>query len=160
MKYLLYFMIAPFLITLECCNQNSKQQTTQDTTTTVVDQPPVQQPDTVTTSPEPIQQPPKDTVKNEGKSKLPDCISDFIKKSSKNAPADLPVQNDEYSYKGKKVYLYTAPCCDQFNVLYDDKCKVICSASGGITGRGDGKCPDFSKEGKFVKTVWKNPASK
>lgn len=73
----------------------------------------------------------------------------------KEIPPSSPVQIDEYIYNGKAVYLFTAPCCDQFNVLYNDSCKKICSPSGGITGKGDGKCDDFSKTARHVKLIWK-----
>ena len=67
------------------------------------------------------------------------------------------VQIDEYRYNGNKVYLVTAPCCDQFNTVYDEQCNAICAPSGGITGNGDGKCPDFSVTATHVKLVWKKP---
>ena len=64
-------------------------------------------------------------------------------------------QVDEYLYKDKKVYLAIAQCCDFFNLLYDENCKEICAPTGGFTGKGDGKCPDFEKEAKLIKTIWK-----
>jgi hypothetical protein len=85
------------------------------------------------------------------------CIQqkiDVIKAAPKwNPPAEV----NEYTYKGKHVYLFSADCCDQYNELVDENCKYICAPSGGITGKGDGKCPDFSSNSQFVKLVWKDP---
>lgn len=86
---------------------------------------------------------------------IPVCVRAMIDERQKEIPPNPPVQIDEYVYNGKTVYLFTAPCCDQFNVLYNDSCKMICSPSGGITGKGDGKCDDFSKTARHVKLIWK-----
>ena len=43
-------------------------------------------------------------------------------------------------YMGEKAFLVTSPCCDQFNYLYDKNGQVLCAPSGGIAGRGDGRC--------------------
>jgi hypothetical protein len=78
-------------------------------------------------------------------------INAIEKKTMENPP----VQIDEYLYNTKKVYLYTADCCDQFNTLYDELCKSICSPSGGMEGGGDHKCEDFFEKAKHVKLIWK-----
>lgn len=89
---------------------------------------------------------------------IPVCVRKLIDEANKEIPPNAPEKIDEYSYNGKTVFLFTAQCCDQFNTLYDDSCKAICSPSGGITGRGDRKCEDFSKTAKKVKTIWTNTA--
>jgi len=43
-------------------------------------------------------------------------------------------------YNGRPAYLVASPCCDRFNYLYDAKGQRLCAPSGGIAGRGDGKC--------------------
>jgi hypothetical protein len=94
---------------------------------------------------------------DEQKGKIPSCIQqkiDSIKAVDKwNPPAEV----NEYIYQDKHVYLFSADCCDQFNQLFDSNCNYICAPSGGITGKGDMKCPDFSASAKFVKLVWKDP---
>ena len=62
-----------------------------------------------------------------------------------------------YLYKGKKVYYVTAPCCDFFSDLLDADCNLIGHPDGGITGRGDGKMPDFHKSRTDEKLVWEDP---
>ena len=84
------------------------------------------------------------------KDSIPVCVRALIGKE----PTEAPLQIDEYLYKGKKVYLFTPQCCDQFHMLYDDSCKSICAPTGGFTGRGDGKCTDFDSTAKHVKLIW------
>jgi hypothetical protein len=87
---------------------------------------------------------------------IPKCIQakiDSIKSVPKwNPPAEV----NEYSYQGKRVFLFSSDCCDFFNPLFDSNCNYICSPSGGITGKGDMQCTEFSKDAKFVKLVWKD----
>ncbi|MCB2378582.1 hypothetical protein LGH70_13360 [Hymenobacter sp. BT635] len=68
-----------------------------------------------------------------------------------------PVQVSRYRYKGQVVYYETVGCCDQFSNLYDAKGKVICHPEGGLTGRGDGQCPDFDKNKTGEMLVWRDP---
>ncbi len=86
---------------------------------------------------------------------LPSCVQLLIDNGSKEEPPNAPMQVDEYLYNEKTVFLSIAQCCDQFDVLYDEECNKICSPSGGFTGRGDGKCTEFFKEAKLIKTIWK-----
>lgn len=90
------------------------------------------------------------------KDAIPSCVRKLIDGENKQSPPNTPVQVDEYLYNGKTVYLITAHCCDQFNILYDENCKEICAPSGGFTGRGDGKCKDFDSTAKHVKLIWKD----
>lgn len=92
--------------------------------------------------------------KKESRDSIPRCIQKLIVSGNKEVP-ETPIEVDEYLYNGKNVYLVTAPCCDQFNVVYDDSCRAICAPSGGFTGRGDGKCPDFEKNAMLVRLIWK-----
>ncbi len=63
----------------------------------------------------------------------------------------------EYKYQGQKVYLISAPCCDNYATLYDACLNVLCAPSGGFTGRGDGLCPDFNEKATDKKLVWRDP---
>ena len=91
------------------------------------------------------------------KDSLPACVQKLIASGNKEIP-EAPLQVDEYIYQNKRTFLFIAQCCDQYNVLYDDSCKIICAPSGGFTGRGDGKCTDFEKTAKHIKLIWKDPA--
>jgi len=98
----------------------------------------------------------ENVVKDEttaAKDSVPVCVRKII--DDTKGKLGGPVKIDEYLYKKHTVYLLTAPCCDQFNVLYDDSCKLLCAPSGGFTGKGDNKCKDFADSSKFVKEIWK-----
>jgi hypothetical protein len=91
---------------------------------------------------------------------IPACVQekiDLIKNASVwNPPASVY----SYVYNNQTVYSFSADCCDQFNTVYDVNCKVICSPSGGITGNGDGKCPDFQKMATNETLIWKDNRKK
>lgn len=97
---------------------------------------------------------------NELTDSIPSCIRQIIDSVSKEEQAIAPMQIDEYLYKGKTVYLVIAPCCDNYNLLYDTLCQPICAPSGGFTGRGDGNCADFSTTAKHSRLIWKYPKEK
>jgi hypothetical protein len=87
---------------------------------------------------------------------IPACVMQKIEAINKKTISNPPLQIDEYLYNGKRVFLYTADCCDQFNMLYDENCKSLCAPSGGLDGSGDRKCRDFSANAKHIKVTWKN----
>ena len=95
------------------------------------------------------------TGNGNGNDSIPPCLARQIESFSKKGVMEQPIQIDEYTYKGKRTFLFTADCCDQFNTLYSENCEVICAPSGGLEGGGDHKCEDFSKESKLVKLIWK-----
>lgn len=84
---------------------------------------------------------------------LPGGKINEIKKAPRwNPPATV----NEYTYNGKTVFLFSSDCCDQFNMVFDSQCNYVCAPSGGITGKGDGKCDDFNTSAKHVRLVWKD----
>jgi hypothetical protein len=130
MRYLLLLAVFPLLMANQCSTKKNKTDTgTTQKDTTVKD----------------------DTIV---KDSIPACLRQKLTEVEKNNPRTAPIKVDQYLYKNKTVYLFTADCCDNFNGLYDDSCRMICAPSGGITGKGDGKCPEFNKDAVFVKQVW------
>ena len=91
------------------------------------------------------------------KESLPACIQAKIDEIKAMPRWNPPATVDEYQYKGQRVFLFSSNCCDQFNYVYSETCTVVCAPSGGITGRGDGNCSDFTANAKHVKLVWKDP---
>ena len=85
---------------------------------------------------------------------LPACIKIKIDSFKVAQKHQQPQKIVEYLYKGKKVYYVVMPCCDFFNEVYDDKCKLLGSPDGGFTGKGDGKLPDFFKDVSKEKVLW------
>lgn len=87
---------------------------------------------------------------------IPGCIQvkiDSIKALPRFNP---PAEVSEYVYKDKRVFLFSSDCCDNFNLLFDENCKYVCAPTGGITGKGDMSCTDFTEKAKLVKQVWKD----
>jgi len=84
------------------------------------------------------------------------CINRKINRIKSQRKWNPPAQVNEYIYKGKHVFLFSADCCDQFSELYDENCNLVCAPYGGISGQGDGKCNDFQTTAQFVRLVWKD----
>lgn len=83
--------------------------------------------------------------------KVPKCVEKEIRKIEKEEGDSYSVW--EWKVDGKVFYYISSPCCDKFNWLYDNNCNKVCAPDGGISGQGDGNCPQF--EGKIEKTlVW------
>ena len=93
--------------------------------------------------------------KNTG-SDLTSCIQQKIDSIKKQPKWNPPATVNEYLYNGKTVYLFSADCCDQYNIVYDSQCNYVCAPSGGITGNGDSKCEDFNTSAKHIRVVWKD----
>ncbi|MFN8288853.1 MAG: hypothetical protein U0U70_01225 [Chitinophagaceae bacterium] len=93
---------------------------------------------------------------NKAEYDAPSCIEAKIARLKAESKANPPAQVDEYIYNGKKVYLFNAPCCDQYSELYDESCNLLCAPYGGISGHGDGKCADFSANAQHVRVIWKD----
>jgi len=86
----------------------------------------------------------------------PEWIKNIVA-TYEQAPVGNPPRSIwQYTYKGQTVYYFPPQCCDQFSMLYDANMQVICAPDGGLTGKGDGKCPDFIQERKDEKLIWKD----
>lgn len=94
--------------------------------------------------------------KVEKQSDMRACVKDKIEEIKKQPVWNPPAEVNEYTYKGKQVYLFSSDCCDQYISLFDSACNYICAPSGGIDGSGDGKCDDFNDSARFVRLVWKD----
>ena len=93
---------------------------------------------------------------NNAKDAIPACIQQKIDTIKKEPKWNPPTEVNEYIYEGKQVFLFSSPCCDQYNNLYDKDCNLICAPSGGYTGKGDNKCPEFSSKAKHIRLLWKD----
>lgn len=78
-----------------------------------------------------------------GNSNIPACIDDKIGEILNEEVRNPPAQIWEWNEDEQTYYYITSDCCDQYNYLYDINCIEICAPDGGITGTGDGNCPDF-----------------
>ncbi len=89
-------------------------------------------------------------------SENPQWVDQLIKKFQSEPVGNPPQSIWRYEYKGQIVYYSPPPCCDQFSTLYDANGNGICAPDGGLTGRGDGQCPDFFTNRTNEKLVWKD----
>ena len=84
------------------------------------------------------------------------CIQDKVEAFKKLSVANPPIGIYQYYYNGDLVHYVSSPCCDQYTTLYDENCNIICHPSGGITGNGDSKCPDFFEKRTNEKVIWQD----
>lgn len=88
---------------------------------------------------------------------IPEWLSRLIQKLENEPLADPPLSVIQYRYEGRMVYYVPPRCCDIFSDLYDADGNVIARPEGGITGKGDGRAPEFSEQRRDGKLVWKDP---
>ena len=87
---------------------------------------------------------------------IPPCIQqkiDSINTSSKRTP---PAEVHLWTYQGRNVYLFNAPCCNEFVKVMDENCQYVCSPSGGPLKYGDSLCADFYQEAKYVGMIFRD----
>jgi hypothetical protein len=87
-------------------------------------------------------------------SDLPLWLQDLTKEIQQQAVTDPPTQIFQYDYNGDTVYYVPPRCCDIYSDLYDIDGVIICHPDGGITGSGDGRCPDFIASRTNEKLIW------
>lgn len=74
---------------------------------------------------------------------LPSCIDALVQQAENGKDEYDALQIIEYEYQNDRYYLVASGCCDRFDPLFDSDCHEICNPSGGFSGGGDGKCPDW-----------------
>ena len=87
---------------------------------------------------------------------MPPCMVSKIEEMLKAQSANQPQVVTQYSYKGAAVFYITSGCCDQYNPVYSSDCQYLGAPDGGITGKGDGRLPDFYTNTTNKKIVWEN----
>ena len=98
---------------------------------------------------------PNVSVKPDGIPDIPKCIKLKIRKITREEVINPVAEVWEWKVDGGTYYYFAYGCCDNFNYLYDKECNRICAPDGGLTGKGDGKCPVFKSEVK-KKLIWQN----
>ncbi len=87
---------------------------------------------------------------------IPSCVQARIDAIKKEPRWNPPAEVQELRYNGRRVFLFSSNCCDQYNEVVDEGCNYVCAPSGGITGKGDQKCTDFSDKAQLIRVVWKD----
>ena len=90
--------------------------------------------------------------------RAPDWLAAKIK-NFEDSSANAPELVASYTYQGRLVYYVSPRCCDQYSVLYDSTGTELCAPDGGITGRGDGRCPEFIGQRTNEKVLWRRQPS-
>jgi hypothetical protein len=55
------------------------------------------------------------------------------------------------------VYYLPPRCCDIQGQVFNRAGGVICAPDGGLTGAGDGRCPDFFATRSDEEILWRDP---
>jgi hypothetical protein len=79
------------------------------------------------------------------------CINDLIERMELNSNIKEIWQ---YQLQEDVVYYIKMNGADQYNKLLNSSCKLICHPDGGITGLGDGQCPDFFDSRTKGQLLW------
>jgi hypothetical protein len=96
----------------------------------------------------------------------PACASNFkdtliaqLYAQPKQSPA---AEITQYTYQGQTVYLVTGgstagSTSTTLNYLFDTCGNVLCAATGGPNGQGDGRCPGFQTDATNPVLIWRDP---
>jgi hypothetical protein len=83
-------------------------------------------------------------------------LTTLIQQLQEEKPANPPARIYRYIYNNQEVYYLMGRCCDIPSKLFNLKGEVICAPDGGITGKGDGKCPDFFEKRTNETLIWED----
>ncbi len=90
---------------------------------------------------------------------IPDWLTGLIQRLGNEPVANPPTSITRYEYKDQIVYYVPPRFADIFSDLYDANGNLIGHPDGGITGRGDGRFPDFFTERKNGTVIWTDARS-
>ena len=93
----------------------------------------------------------------------PDPVPNWVTSLAQQLAAE-PVRNPpaliaRYEYQGRVVYYVPPRCCDVWSDLYEADGRLSCHPDGGLTGGGDGRCPDFLAQRKNELIIWRDSRS-
>lgn len=83
-------------------------------------------------------------------------LSELIRELEQEPVANPPARVYRYLYNEQEVYYLTGRCCDVPSKVYDVDGNLLCEPDGGITGQGDGRCPDFIDTRTNETLIWKD----
>ena len=89
----------------------------------------------------------------------PPWLDAMIARLESEPVANPPAFIARYEYRGDTVYYLPSRCCDIWSQVFTKTGDVICAADGGMTGGGDGRCPDFFETRREEKIVWRDTRS-
>ena len=86
----------------------------------------------------------------------PPWLLRLIEEHASQPVANPPVQIVRQQYESGVFYYVPSRCCDIWSDLYDAEGALVCHPDGGITGGGDGQCPDLGDPIR-EEIVWRDP---
>ena len=78
----------------------------------------------------------------------------LLNKRTESARRLQPLQIWQLVYQGKPAFYVVEDCCDRMNTLHDGAGYARCAPTGGIAGRGDGRCPAPLPSTEQMRLVW------
>jgi hypothetical protein len=87
---------------------------------------------------------------------IPNGIAELINDLEESPVTNPPAKIIQYEYNGNTVYYLPPVCCDIMGELYDVDGILLCHPDGGITGQGDGYCPDFFSTRTNEVMIWED----
>lgn len=98
-------------------------------------------------APPPIAQPSAPTV-------VPVPLPPLLQKRTQSAQRLQPQQIWSLNYEGKAAFYVIEGCCDRMNTLHDGAGYARCAPTGGLTGKGDRRCPAPLPPREQMRLVW------
>jgi len=95
-------------------------------------------------------------IQNDNLTEIPVWINNLIEEEKSNPVANPPASITRCIYKNQVVYYIPPRCCDIPSKLYNEEGDIMCSPDGGFTGKGNGKCNDFSEKRTNCKIIWED----
>lgn len=89
----------------------------------------------------------------------PAWLASLIRQLESEPTANSPAHIAEYVYRGQTVYYLPPRCCDVPSGLHNEAGAILCEPDGGLTGRGDGRCPRFFEERRNERIIWRDKRS-
>ena len=87
---------------------------------------------------------------------IPPCIQQKIDSITASPMRTPPAEVHLWNYAGRQVYLFNAPCCNEYVQVIDENCEYVCAPSGGPLQYGDSLCADFYQEAKYVGLIFRH----
>jgi hypothetical protein len=84
----------------------------------------------------------------------PPFVQQLIVQFESSPVTSPPASIWRFRYRDRVVFYVPPSCCDVAGELFDESGTLLCGPDGGITGRGDGRCPDFFDERSEELRVW------
>ena len=84
----------------------------------------------------------------------PEWVQAMVVEIASEPVTNPPTRIYRYTYQNVDVYYRPQRCCDIPSILWNAEGEILCAPDGGVTGDGDGQCPDFADERSDEEMVW------